>query len=44
MIKRKKELLSKNLGKMRRHLIGSRGKRGTNHHFSGISLKDSQVL
>jgi hypothetical protein len=44
MINKKKSLLSKNLGKTRRSLRERRGKRETNHHFSGISLKDIQVL
>jgi hypothetical protein len=44
MIRKKKSLLSKNLGKARRSLRGSRGRREKNHHFSGIALKDNQVL
>jgi hypothetical protein len=42
MINKKKSLLSKNLGKIRRSLRGSRGRRESNHHFSGIVLKDNQ--
>ena len=44
MISKNKSLLSKNLGKTRRSLRGSRGRRETNHHFLGISLKDNRVL
>jgi hypothetical protein len=44
MISKKKILLSKKLGKTRGSLRGSRGKMESNHSFSGISLKDSQVL
>jgi hypothetical protein len=44
MINKNKSLLSKKLGKTRRSLRGSKGKRESNHHFSGTVLKDSQVL
>jgi hypothetical protein len=44
MINKNKILLSKKIGKARRRLRGSRGRRETNHHFSGITLKDNQVL
>jgi hypothetical protein len=42
MIRKKESLLSKNLGKTRISLRGSRGRRETNHHFSVIVLKDNQ--
>jgi hypothetical protein len=42
MISKKESLLSKNLGKTRGILRGSRGRRGTSHHFSEIVLKDNQ--
>jgi hypothetical protein len=44
MINKKKILLSKTIGKEIRILRGSRGERESNHHFSGITLKDSRVL
>jgi hypothetical protein len=44
MTRKKKILLFKKLGKTRRSLRGSRGKRETNHHFLGITLKKSPVL
>jgi hypothetical protein len=44
MINKKKRLLSKNLGKTRKSLRGSKGKRESNHCFSGIALKESWVL
>jgi hypothetical protein len=39
MIRKKESLLSKNFGKTRGSLRGSRGRRGTSHHFSEIVLK-----
>jgi hypothetical protein len=42
MISKKEGLLPKNIGRSRRSLRGRRGRRETNHHFSGIVLKDSQ--
>jgi hypothetical protein len=38
---KKGNLFSKRLGKTRRSLKGSRGRRGTSHHFSEIVLKDN---
>jgi hypothetical protein len=42
MINKKEILLPKNLGKTRGSLRGSIGRRGTNHHFSEIFLKDNK--
>jgi hypothetical protein len=44
MISKNKILLSKKIGKTRKSLRGSRGKRESNHHFSRISLKDNHIL
>jgi hypothetical protein len=41
MISKNKILLSKYLGKTRRSLRGSRGRRETNYHFLGTVLKDN---
>jgi hypothetical protein len=43
MINKGEDQLSKGIGKTRRKEIWIRGRRGLNHHFSEILLKDIQL-